>query len=133
MSTTTATRKSKKKDQGIPQVPLADKTIENLSLVMKMLADKGRLKMLLALAQEGEVNVSALCELVGQSQPAVSHHLTLMRMTGIVGYVRDGKTNRYYLDSEFLRELLEKLFRESGNSEQQIDLKDFSLSFEPNS
>ena len=108
---------------------VADATIHRLTDVFKILADKSRLKILLALAQNGEMHVSALCELLGQSQPAVSHHLTLMRMTGLVGFRRDGKHNFYHLDSNLIRDLLEQAFADSGNGHKLIQFEDFSLAY----
>src|SRR6266581_3634621 len=96
----------------VPSDPLSPAQV--LAEVFKLLADKARMKILLALAQDGELHVSALCELLGQSQPAVSHHLTLMRMTGLVGYRRDGKHNYYHLQSGVIRDLLDQCFGESG-------------------
>src|SRR4051794_6333670 len=61
-------------------IKLSDATIHRMTDVFKLLADKSRLKIVLALAQDRELHVSALCDLLDQSQPAVSHHLTLMRM-----------------------------------------------------
>ncbi|HMF12603.1 MAG TPA: metalloregulator ArsR/SmtB family transcription factor [Gemmataceae bacterium] len=108
-------------------VNVSDGTIQSLSEIFKLLSDRSRLKILLALAQEGEMHVSALCELLGQSQPAVSHHLTLMRMSGLVGYRRDGKHNYYHVDSGLVRDLLEQFFADSGGS--QLQFEDFSLAF----
>jgi ArsR family transcriptional regulator len=110
-----------------PTVGVSDVTIQSLSEIFKLLADRSRLKILLALAQDGEMHVSALCELLGQSQPAVSHHLTLMRMSGLVGYRRDGKHNYYHVDSALVRDLLEEFFANSGGS--QLQFQDFSLAF----
>lgn len=111
--------------------PLAvsDDTIQSLTEIFKLLADRSRLKILLALAQDGEMHVSALCELLGQSQPAVSHHLTLMRMAGLVGYRRDGKHNFYHVDSGLVRDLLEQFFADSGNGHKQLQFEDFSLAY----
>jgi ArsR family transcriptional regulator len=75
------------------------------------------------------MHVSALCSLLGQSQPAVSHHLTLMRMNHLVGYRRDGKHNYYRIDSAFVRDLLEEFFSDSGNGHKQIQFDDFFLAF----
>ena len=110
-----------------PIMRVSDGTIKSLSEVFKLLADASRLKILLALAQDGEMHVSALCELLGQSQPAVSHHLTLMRMSGLVGYRRDGKHNFYHVDSALVRDLLEQFFEDSGAS--QLQFEDFSLAY----
>ncbi len=94
-----------------------------------MLADRSRLKILLALAQDGELHVSALCELLGQSQPAVSHHLTLLRLRNLVGFRRDGKHNFYRLESALVSDLLERFFTDSGNGDQLLQFEDFSLAY----
>src|SRR6516165_4327712 len=74
------------KGPGKKTVPIkvSPRTLSGLTRVFKQLADESRLKILLALAEEGEMHVSALCQLLNQTQPAVSHHLTLLRMTGLV-------------------------------------------------
>lgn len=94
-----------------------------------MLADEHRLKIVLALAQDGELNVTALCRLVRQSQPAVSHHLTLMRMVGLVSFRRDGKHNYYYLASSHVRDLLEEFFSDSGNGQKVLHFEEFALTY----
>jgi ArsR family transcriptional regulator len=94
-----------------------------------MLADQSRLKILMALAQTGEMHVTALCELLEQSQPAVSHHLRLLRMWGLVSFRRDGKHNYYRVDSSFVSEMLEQFFRETGNGIRQIEFADFCLAY----
>jgi ArsR family transcriptional regulator len=108
---------------------VSEATIHRLTDVFKLLADKSRLKIVLALAQDTELHVSALCDLLGQSQPAVSHHLTLMRMVGLVGYRRDGKHNYYHLASAHVRDLLEQFFADAGNGHKQLQFDDFALSF----
>jgi ArsR family transcriptional regulator len=110
-------------------IKVSEPTLQQLSKVFKLLADENRLRIVLALAQDSELHVSALCELLDQSQPAVSHHLTLMRLTGLVGYRRDGKHNYYHLASGFMRELLERFFSDSGNGQRQLQFEDFALSF----
>jgi ArsR family transcriptional regulator len=94
-----------------------------------MLADQSRLKIVVALGQKGEMHVSALCDLLMQSQPAVSHHLRLLRMWGLVSFRRDGKHNYYRVDAGFVGDLLEKLFRDSGNTDRQIRFADFCLAY----
>jgi ArsR family transcriptional regulator len=110
-------------------IKVSEAIINDLTDMFKMLADKARLKILMALAQEGEMHVSALCDLLGQSQPAVSHHLTLMRMARLVGFRRDGKHNFYYLASDNIRNLLEQFFADTGNGHKTLQFNDFSLSF----
>lgn len=62
----------------------------------KMLGDATRIS-IISLCSDGEIHVGAICEAVGQSQPAISHHLALLRHSGIVQSRRDGKNNFYSL------------------------------------
>jgi ArsR family transcriptional regulator len=110
-------------------IKVSEATLHRMTDVFKLLADKSRLKIVLALAQDGELHVSALCDLLGQSQPAVSHHLTLMRMVGLVGYTRTGKHNYYHLASGHVRDLFEQFFADSGNGQKSLHFEDFALSF----
>src|SRR5437764_6128274 len=103
---------AKKKDA--PALPLSDRAITSLTQHFKLLADDSRLRILLTLAREGETHVSALCRMLGQSQPAVSHHLTLLRMANLVGFRRDGKFNYYRMDASLLGDLLARMFSEAG-------------------
>jgi ArsR family transcriptional regulator, arsenate/arsenite/antimonite-responsive transcriptional repressor len=117
-------------------IRISDETIGRLTAVFKLLSDPSRLKIVLALAEYGEMHVSALCEMLAQSepatkfsQPAVSHHLTLMRMIGLVGFRRDGKHNYYHLCSGHVRDLFEQFFADSGNGQKAIQFDEFVLTF----
>ena len=106
---------------------ISERTINGLAQVFKLLSDESRLKILLALAQDGELHVTALCDLLDQTQPAVSHHLTLLRMSGLVGFRRDGKHNFYRVESGLVSNLLEQFFADAGNGHKQFHFSDFSL------
>jgi ArsR family transcriptional regulator len=123
------TRAAKSAPSGVTPIKISEPIIQRLTDVFKLLADKSRFKIVLALAQDRELHVSALCDLLGQSQPAVSHHLTLMRMVGLVAYRRDGKHNYYRLAPGHVRDLLEQFFLDSGNGQRQLQFEDFALSF----
>jgi ArsR family transcriptional regulator len=131
LNTMTATNAKPRgtKHLATPSLKISDSTIERMSEVFKLMGDQSRLKILLALAEEGELHVSALCDLLGQSQPAVSHHLTLMRAHHLVGFRRDGKHNFYRLDSRLLRNLLDQFFADSGNAHTQLHFEEFSLAY----
>jgi ArsR family transcriptional regulator len=103
-------------------------TLRRLSKVFWLLADENRLKILLALSQEGEMNVKALTERLGQSQPAVSHHLSQMRDV-LVSCRRAGKNNYYSVQADFLRDLLEQFFADTDNGQKQFRLKSFVLAY----
>ena len=112
-------------------LPIADRTLAGLTQVFKLLADESRLRILLTLSREGEMHVSALCQMLGQSQPAVSHHLTLLRMAGLVGFRREGKFNFYRLDAANLSDLLDRLFSDAGRG-SALNIGEFSLSYSRN-
>lgn len=114
-----------------PAGPIGDRTLQQLIQVFKLLADESRMRILLMLSREGEMHVTAICDVLGQSQPAVSHHLTLLRMANLVGYRRDGKFNFYYLDGISLGDTLERLFAEVGRA-QSVNVGEFCLTFSRN-
>ena len=97
-----------------PALPITDRTLTGLTQVFKLLADESRLRILLTLAREGEMHVSALCAMLNQSQPAVSHHLTQLRTAGLIDYRRDGKFNFYRLDEAGLAALFDGFFPDGG-------------------
>ena len=83
----------------------------DLVRIFKLLSDPNRLKILLSLSREGELHVTALCERLGQSQPAVSHHLSLLRTAGLIQPRRDGKHNYYSVCSGQFHDLMATLFQ----------------------
>jgi DNA-binding transcriptional ArsR family regulator len=128
-------RAAKRLAKATPALKVGDRIIQDLAELFKQLADKSRLKILLALAQDGELHVSALCKLLRDedgkpaSQPAVSHHLNLLRGRRLVQYRRDGKHNYYRIDSALVRGLLQQFFDDGGNGHKQIQFDDFSVAF----
>jgi len=67
--------------------------------IFKLASDPTRLRVLLLLDESpaGAVCVTDLCAALGQTQPAVSHHLALLRVSGVVACHRAGKMNMYSL------------------------------------
>ena len=114
----------------IPKMSVHHDTIDDLTAVFKLLSDKSRLKIVLALAQNGPMHVTSLVALLTpQTQPAVSHHLALMRNNGLLGCDRCGKHNYYYIASKRLCELFEQFFRDNGDRSQALQFDAFTLSF----
>src|SRR5271168_1531677 len=76
---------------------VSDQSVRELAQVFKLLSDETRLRILfyLALSPNGELHVTDLCNRLGQSQPAVSHHLALLRVSGLIESRREGKHNFY--------------------------------------
>lgn len=78
--------------------------IRHAADLLKQVSDPTRLQVLMLLTEK-ERNVSELCADLGtQSQPAVSHHLALLRHGRLIEPRRSGKHNFYYL-TESGREL----------------------------
>lgn len=62
---------------------------------LKMVSDSTRIQIIRLLA-EGDLSVTGICEgLGGLSQPAVSHHLALLKLGGFAQWRRSGKQNFY--------------------------------------
>ncbi|MDP6637335.1 MAG: metalloregulator ArsR/SmtB family transcription factor [Phycisphaerae bacterium] len=63
---------------------------EELARVFHSLGDKTRLSIMMLLTN-GEMNVTSLCNKLKLPQSSVSHHLSLLRIGGLVETRRDGK------------------------------------------
>ena len=94
---------------------LSQQLERDLVQVFKLLSDETRLRILMYLAREGELHVTALCERLGQSQPAVSHHLALLRVAGLIEARRDGKHNFYSVRRTHFHRIMEELFKSISN------------------
>ena len=77
---------------------------EELARVFQSLGDKTRLG-IMALLTEGEMNVTALCKKLKLPQSSVSHHLSLLRIGGLVQTRRDGK-QIFYSHADLLKHRL---------------------------
>lgn len=98
-----------------PLAQLDDDIAVDLVQSFKLFADETRLRILYFLMQRKEMHVRALCTLLEQSQPAVSHHLALLRVAGFIDSRRDGKHNYYHLAPKRFHEILRKLFGTSSS------------------
>ena len=72
------------------------KRAQRAAILLKQVSDPTRLQVILMLS-DGERHVGAMSDALGQSQPAVSHHLALLRHGGIISPRRQGKNNFYGL------------------------------------
>lgn len=77
--------------------------------VFKALAHESRLKLLGHLAA-GERSVQELSALAGISEPTASHHLALLRTTGLVSMRAEGTTHWYRFDAAALRRTAREAF-----------------------
>jgi ArsR family transcriptional regulator len=107
---------------------ISDRVIKDLKRLFKLLADESRLRILLALLRKDKMHVSDLRQMLGtQSQPAVSHHLTLMRTLGVLDFIRDGRHNYYHIAPGYIRGLLDAILADSASSTPTLQLDNFVL------
>lgn len=79
--------------------------VADLADLFRALADTSRVRILLILLQ-GEQNITALAEMIGISEPAISHHMRSLRHLHIVRWRRQGREVYYCLDDEHVADLL---------------------------
>ncbi len=84
--------------------------------VFRLLGEPTRLKIVLDLAEKGELNVTQFCERLGQPQPAVSHHLALLKNGGLLEQRRSGKFNFYSIRRDRFQPISDLLGTVNGPS-----------------
>ncbi|HVA25325.1 MAG TPA: metalloregulator ArsR/SmtB family transcription factor [Chloroflexota bacterium] len=82
-----------------------DRQVEIAADTFRMLADPTRIRLLSALSQ-GEQSVTCLAEIVGSQAPAVSQHLSRLRLAGIVRQRRAGNFVFYSVSDVHASQLL---------------------------
>lgn len=85
----------------MPSEEILEKTAE----VFKVFGDKTRIRILAALS-EGEMCVCCLCDLLGMSQSAVSHQLSILKSARLIKNRREGKQIYYSLDDAHIGAIL---------------------------
>ena len=93
---TPSIKKAKKSALPMNETVLRTKSFQRAAYLLKQVSDPTRL-LVITLLSEREHNVGGLCDQFNMSQPAVSHHLALLRHGGIVERRRQGKNNFYTL------------------------------------
>ena len=111
----------------LPEV--SEQAVRELAQVFKLLSDETRLRILFYLAQNHELHVTDLCNRLGQSQPAVSHHLALLRVSGLIESRREGKHNFYSVRTDHFGDLLVSLFSATGDMPRKVRFHDFVLNY----
>jgi ArsR family transcriptional regulator len=107
---------------------LPNEVAKDLAELFKLLSDETRLRILYLLQQRRELNVRTLCQILRQSQPAVSHHLALLRVAGLIEMRRDGKHNFYRLLPQRFEEFLRMIFATVPGVATQIRFDEIALS-----
>jgi DNA-binding transcriptional ArsR family regulator len=74
--------------------------------LFKVLGNRTRLRVLLALTRRGEMNVGELGEVVAMRQPNLSSHLASLLLRGVLTCRRRGRYRYYALAGGVVRDLL---------------------------
>ena len=84
-----------------------ERTAQELAEIFRVLTDPGRVRLIVALLEGGELCVCDLADATGLSQTACSHNLRLLRSQRLVRYRRQGRNVFYALDDAHIRLLLD--------------------------
>ena len=108
--------------QAMPQ----EADVVDLADVFALLGEPGRLRLLVALLEAGELCVCDLSAVTGMSESAVSHALRLLRAHRVVSVNRRGRMAFYRLDDGHVRMLLDLGLTHTGHTtaihpERQVD------------
>jgi len=71
--------------------------LEKVAFILKTIAHPTRISIISLLVANKKLSVNVICEMLGSEQSLTSHHLANMKMSGILGSLRDGKNIYYYL------------------------------------
>lgn len=83
--------------------------LEKAAHILKSIAHPTRLGVVEMLASEKELSVNAMSDTLGCEQSLLSHHLTNMKLKGIVNARRVGTTIYYSMSDINLRPIIECL------------------------
>ncbi|KJS15751.1 MAG: ArsR family transcriptional regulator [Peptococcaceae bacterium BRH_c4b] len=96
---------------------------EGLASMFKSLADDTRIKIVYALSLD-ELCVCDVANITGSSVATASHHLRLLRNSGLAKYRKEGKLVYYSLQDNCIREIINAAIRHSGGSHGKTDCRE---------
>ncbi len=91
----------------IPDSLLSLDHAEQLAERFKLLADPGRLRMVYALLETGELCVSELAQVIEASESGTSHQLRQLRLAGLVRARKQGREVFYRIADAHVRILVD--------------------------
>lgn len=90
--------------------------IENAALLFKALGDENRLRIVNRISTQKEVCACDLLDELSISQPTLSHHMKLLRESGLVVARKEGRWMHYSLDKKQVNEALRFIGQMTGES-----------------
>ncbi len=95
--------------------------LEDLIQLFKALGDPSRMKVLFQVGSS-EACVSEVASKLNMSESAVSHHLHILRMNGLVRWHREGKTILYTMEDDHVRTII---FQGCKHVEESLKARSF--------
>jgi DNA-binding transcriptional ArsR family regulator len=92
-------------------------TSEDLAALFGVLAEPGRVRLVAALLEAGELCVCDLAAVTGLTQTACSHNLRLLRAHRLVRRRKQGRNVYYALDDAHIRLLIDVALQHLGHRE----------------
>ena len=89
--------------------------LTELSDILRLMGDSSRLKIIIACLKKS-ICVTDISEKTGLSQALVSHHLRLLRATGLLNAKRQGRQIFYTVSGDYVRCILVDLIRHVSQS-----------------
>ncbi len=71
--------------------------LEKVSFILKAIAHPLRISIISLLVSNEKLCVNDICEILSSEQSLTSHHLSNMKLSGILGSIREGKNIYYFL------------------------------------
>ena len=93
--------------QIVERIPDEEAAVD-IAAVFAHLSDSTRVR-LLSMLNLAEMCVCEMADILGMSQPAVSHHLRVLRQCGIIKFRKQGKRAKYYISPDENGDLIRKL------------------------
>ena len=79
--------------------------LERMTQLFKTLGDPSRVRILFQIFTS-EACINEIARKLNMSEPAVSHHMRILKMNGLVRWHRSGKNILYELDDEHVRSII---------------------------
>jgi DNA-binding transcriptional ArsR family regulator len=92
-----------------------DDSVERLAYAFGLLSDPGRVRLLIALREAGDMCVCDLAAVIEMGESATSHALRLLRAAGVVKARRSGRHVNYSLTDAHVTTLLDVVLEHYGH------------------
>ena len=76
---------------------LSEEKLETVAFVLKTIAHPTRIAIVHLLREHPQLTVNEICEALDVDQSLCSHHLSNMKLKGVLGCQRDGRHMYYFL------------------------------------